>query len=91
MDRARSIKDLSSKNAQFGLMAGMTMVMLFEKASTRTRISFEAAMSQFGGHTLFLAPESSQLSRGETLSDTARIISSMACLLYTSPSPRDRG
>ena len=81
IDRARSIKDLDSKGSQVGLMAGMTMVMLFEKASTRTRISFEAAMSQFGGHTLFLAPESSQLSRGETLSDTARIISRMAELI----------
>ena len=66
------------------------MVMLFEKASTRTRISFEVATAQFGGHTLFLDPEFSQLSRGESLSDTARVISSMANLIVMRTYAHDR-
>jgi ornithine carbamoyltransferase len=76
--------------AYINLMAGMTMVMLFEKTSTRTRISFEVAASQFGGHALFLAPGDSQLSRGESLSDTARIISSMADLIVMRTSSHER-
>ena len=71
-------------------MTGMTMAMLFEKASTRTRVSFEVAASQFGGHTLFLTSEDSQLSRGESLSDTARIISSMTDLIVMRTSAHNR-
>jgi ornithine carbamoyltransferase len=71
-------------------MKGMTMAMIFEKPSTRTRVSFEVAASQFGGHALFLAPEASQLSRGEPLSDTARIISSMANLIIMRTYGHDR-
>ncbi len=51
--------------------------MIFEKASTRTRISFEAGMAQLGGHAMFLAPEHTQLGRGEPIEDSARVISSM--------------
>ena len=90
MERAALIKaNLHSRSAA-GLMTGMTMAMLFEKTSTRTRVSFEVAASQFGGHALFLAPGDSQLSRGEPLSDTARIISSMADLIVMRTSAHDR-
>jgi len=58
-------------------LAGRTLAMLFAKSSTRTRVSFEAAMSQLGGHALFLSPRDIQLGRGEPLADTARVIASM--------------
>ena len=58
-------------------LAGRTLAMLFAKSSTRTRVSFEVAMDQLGGHALFLSPRDIQLGRGEPLADTARVISSM--------------
>jgi ornithine carbamoyltransferase len=56
---------------------GRTLAMLFSKSSTRTRVSFEVAMAQLGGHALFLSPRDIQLGRGEPLADTARVLSSM--------------
>jgi ornithine carbamoyltransferase len=53
------------------------MSMIFEKSSTRTRVSFEAGMAQFGGHAMFLSPRDTQLGRGEPISDSAKVISSM--------------
>ncbi|MCI0749336.1 MAG: ornithine carbamoyltransferase [Nevskiales bacterium] len=58
-------------------LAGRTLAMLFGKSSTRTRVSFEVAMAQLGGHALFLSPRDIQLGRGEPLADTARVLSSM--------------
>jgi ornithine carbamoyltransferase len=55
-----------------------TLVMLFEKKSTRTRLSFEVGMTQLGGHAIFLDSSTSQLGRGETIADTARVISRYA-------------
>lgn len=57
------------------------MVMFFEKASTRTRLSFEIGMTQLGGHAVYLDRESSQLSRGESLRDTAQVVSRYADIL----------
>jgi len=56
-------------------LAGKTLAMIFERPSTRTRVSFELAMRQLGGETILLTAEEMQLGRGETLADTARVLS----------------
>ena len=54
------------------------LAMVFEKSSTRTRMSFEAGMAQLGGHAIFLSPRDTQLGRGEPIEDSARVLSRMA-------------
>ena len=63
------------------LMAGRSLVMFFEKSSTRTRLSFEIGMGQMGGQAVYLDRDSSQLSRGESIPDTARVVSRYADLI----------
>jgi len=69
MKAARRRGDLSATRG------GTNVAMIFEKPSTRTRTSFEVAMNDLGGHALYLAPKDMQLGRGETIADTARVLS----------------
>ena len=58
-----------------------TLAMIFEKSSTRTRVSFEAGITQLGGHGIFLSPRDTQLGRGEIIEDSARVISRMVDMI----------
>ena len=75
--RATELKRLRATGHDFTPLAGRTLAMIFEKSSTRTRVSFEAGMVQLGGHALFLSPRDTQLGRGEPIEDSARVISRM--------------
>jgi ornithine carbamoyltransferase len=75
------LKAMTKRRELFEPFKGYVMGMVFEKASTRTRVSFEAGMSQLGGHALFLSPRDTQLGRGEPVEDSARVLSSMVDLL----------
>ncbi len=77
LDRAIAIKTQLARGTAYLPLAHRTLAMIFEKHSTRTRVSFEVAMTQFGGASLFLSPRDSQLGRGEPVEDSARVLSRM--------------
>jgi ornithine carbamoyltransferase len=72
---AKKMKATHGKGIPAFPLRGKTLGLIFEKPSTRTRVSFEAGMNQLGGQALFLASEKIQLSRGESLADTAKVLS----------------
>ena len=77
IDSAIALKKAHRDNQQSPVLAGKVLAMIFEKSSTRTRVSFEAGMAQLGGSALFLSPTDTQLGRGEPIEDSARVISRM--------------
>ena len=82
IDRALELKN-EVKNGNFeATLNNRVLGMIFEKSSTRTRVSFETGMAQLGGHAIYLAPTGSQIGRGEPLHDTARVLSKMVdCIM----------
>ncbi len=77
IQRAIELKKLRQQRIAHESLKGCVLGMIFEKSSTRTRISFEAGMCQLGGNAIFLSPNDTQLGRGEPLSDSAKVMSSM--------------
>lgn len=82
ISRAIELKDMQHRGEIFEPLKNKVLAMIFEKSSTRTRVSFEAGMSQLGGHAIFLSARDTQLGRGEPIEDNARVLSSMVdCLM----------
>ena len=77
LERAAFIKAKLKRGEAHQPLKGKTLGMIFDKASTRTRVSFEVGMYQLGGHALFLHASSTQLGRGEPVADSARVLSRM--------------
>jgi ornithine carbamoyltransferase len=77
IERAIELKALRYAGTEPQSLSGKSLAMIFTKASTRTRVSFEAGITQLGGSALFLSGQDTQLGRGEPIEDAARVISSM--------------
>ena len=75
LDLADKLKDEKKKGIKHHLLEGKTLGMIFEKSSTRTRVSFEVGMYDLGGNALFLSSRDLQIGRGEPIQDTARVLS----------------
>jgi ornithine carbamoyltransferase len=75
LDHALFLKQVRAARGEYTPLKGRSLGMIFEKASTRTRISFEIGMKELGGHALFLSPSETQMGRGEPVRDTARVLS----------------
>ena len=82
ISRAIELKAMQHRGEIYEPLKNKVLAMIFEKSSTRTRVSFESGMAQFGGHAIFLSPRDTQLGRGEPIEDSARVLSSMTdCLM----------
>lgn len=82
LQRAIELKAMTKNGEIYEPLKNKMLAMIFEKSSTRTRVSFETGMAQFGGNSLFLSPRDTQLGRGEPIEDSARVLSSMVdCIM----------
>jgi ornithine carbamoyltransferase len=77
IQRAIELKAMVRRGEQYEPLKNKVLGMVFEKSSTRTRVSFETGMIQFGGQAIFLSPRDTQLGRGEPIEDSARVLSRM--------------
>ncbi|MBT6878038.1 MAG: ornithine carbamoyltransferase, partial [Gammaproteobacteria bacterium] len=77
IQRASELKKMQHAGEIFEPLKNQVLGMIFEKSSTRTRVSFETGMAQFGGSAIFLSSRDTQLGRGEPIEDSARVLSSM--------------
>ena len=89
-DDVRRLIDRAKAKAPSRALAGKAVGIFLEKASTRTRVSFEVAIAQLGGHPVFLPAQEIQLGRGETVADTARVLSRYLDALVIRPFGQDR-
>ncbi len=90
LKRASELKRMLHSGEPHASLKDRTMAMVFEKSSTRTRISFEAGMAQLGGHAIFLSPRDTQLGRGEPIEDSARVMSRMVdCIMVRTYHQKD--
>lgn len=90
LDRALWIKSQQKAGTPYEPFKGKVLAMIFEKASTRTRVSFEAGFYQLGGNVIHLTSQGSQLGRSESIEDTARVISRMVDLVMIRTFGQDR-
>ncbi|MDD9822618.1 MAG: ornithine carbamoyltransferase [Gammaproteobacteria bacterium] len=88
--RAVQMKRGDATDATADLLRNQTAALVFEKSSTRTRMSFETGVAQLGGHAIFIAPADSHLARGEPVEDTARVLSRMARLIVMRTGAHER-
>src|SRR5690625_5744013 len=75
IELALNLKAQQKRGVPHPILAGKTLAMIFEKPSTRTRVSFETGIFQLGGHALFLGKNDIQMGNGETIADTAQVLS----------------
>jgi len=82
ISRAIELKAIQKSGEIYEPLKNKVLAMIFDKSSTRTRVSFETGMAQFGGHAIFLSPRDTQFGRGEPVEDSARVLSRMVdCIM----------